>query len=88
VIRNYEQLAQTREQLARAEECLIEWRRKLGSTEHKNYRVYTEAWADMVLKLRAEIDEFLGIVPSGTEDNKSANGHPTSNQTTSQVATS
>jgi hypothetical protein len=88
VIQTYEQLAQTREQLARAEECLIEWHRKLGSKEHKNYRVYTETWADMILKLRAEIDDFLGILPASDNNGEQVNGHLSSNQPTSEVATS
>ena len=87
MIRNYEQLAKAREQLARAEECLIEWHRKLGSKDHKNYRVFTESWVDMILKLRAEIDEFLGIAPTPVEDDPPVNGHP-AGQSATEVATS
>jgi hypothetical protein len=76
MIRNYETLAVLRKQLATAEEVVIGLHQKLWDSNRDNYYLYADGAIEAVLKLRAEIDEFLGIdkwVPNETE---SANGAP------------
>lgn len=58
---NYETLAVLRKQLATAEEVVIGLHQKLWGSNRDNYYLYADGAIEAVLKLRAEIDEFLGI---------------------------
>jgi hypothetical protein len=67
MIRNYKDLALTREQLDRVMNILISTHEELYAKNPRNYALYAEGPIDMILQLRAEIDAFLHIAPAPPE---------------------
>lgn len=63
MITNYKDLAVVRRQLALAEDALVSLHEGVHHRNPRNYAVFAESYIDMILKLRAEIDAFLGIAP-------------------------
>jgi hypothetical protein len=63
MIDNYEDLAVVRRQLTRAEDALVSLHDEVHAKNARNYAVFADAYIDMILKLRAEIDAFLEIGP-------------------------
>jgi hypothetical protein len=63
MISNYKQLEVVRRQLGRAEDALVSLHEGVFHRNPRNYAVFAESYIDMILKLRAEIDAFLGIAP-------------------------
>jgi hypothetical protein len=61
MIQNYEQLAVVRRQLTLAEDALVSLHERVHAKNRRNYATFAESYIDMILKLRAEIDAFLGI---------------------------
>jgi hypothetical protein len=61
MIKNDNQLAIVREQLATAEAALDAIRREVQPQNPGTYAVMAEPYIDVVLSLRAEIDAYLGI---------------------------
>jgi hypothetical protein len=61
MIKNDNQLAIVREQLASAEAALDAIRREVQPQNPRTYAVMAEPYIDVVLSLRAEIDAYLGI---------------------------
>jgi hypothetical protein len=63
MIQNYEQLAVVRRQLTLAEDALVSLHERVHAKNGRNYAIFAESYIDMILKLRAEVDAFLGIGP-------------------------
>ena len=61
MIRNDEVLKVVREQLARAEGALESIRRDVLPKNPQMYALMSESYIDTILKLRGEIDNYLGI---------------------------
>ncbi len=79
MIRNYKDLALTREQLDRVMNILVSYHEELYAKNPRNYLLYGEGAIDMILQLRAEIDAFLKIAPVPPDvplpgDNRTAGG--------------
>jgi hypothetical protein len=70
-IRNYDDLALTRQQLTRAENALVHLHKDVYAKNPRNYAIYAEGPIDMILQLRAEIDAFLHIAPAPPESQPS-----------------
>lgn len=85
MIRNLEQLSVVRRQLNLAEDALVALHERLHTTSPRNYLVYAESYIDMILQLRAEIDEFLGI-RSATSREVVENDVAPANQDTAGIA--
>jgi hypothetical protein len=85
VIRTYDELAHERKQVALLEETLIDWHHELGSKDHRNYELYARSTIDMLLRVRAQIDEFLGIAPAPLGKAASINGAPAETGTGERV---
>jgi hypothetical protein len=62
MIRNDEQLTVVREQLARVESALAALRRDVLPVNPRLYEVMSESYAATIQQLRAQIDEYLGII--------------------------
>lgn len=62
MIQNDQQLEVVREQLATAESALDSLRREVRPQSAAMYTVMAEAYVDMILSLRAQIDAYVGIV--------------------------
>ena len=78
---DYERLALLREQLARVESIVISWHRDLWNTNRRNYYVYADGAIEKMLKLRAEIDEILGIDKWVADGAEPVNGAPAEHAT-------
>lgn len=55
-------LRQTIEQLHRMYEILAELRAEMSSTNPTHFKLFSEGPIEQIRRLRAEIDEYLGIV--------------------------
>lgn len=87
MIRNYQQLALYRQQLARAEDALVSLHERVYARNPKNYAIFGESYIDMILQLRAEIDAFLHIAPPKEDDHgPSDNGAVTDEQAAAEPA--
>jgi hypothetical protein len=74
-LRNYKELALTREQLTRAEDALVSLHQEVYAKNPRNYTIYAEAYVDMIKQLRAQIDAFLGIdAPPPDDPDLTSNG--------------
>lgn len=61
MIRDDEDLAIVRKQVAHVENALAALRREFEPRNKDNYRVFAEPYVDQILVLRAEIDEYIGL---------------------------
>lgn len=61
MIQSTQEFEITREQLGKAELALASLREDVLPKSEAQYRLMAEAYIDMILKLRAEIDEYLGL---------------------------
>jgi hypothetical protein len=61
MIKNDVELQQTIDQLARMYEILAGLHAKIAPHNFKNYLLYSEGPMDYVVRLRREIDEYLGL---------------------------
>jgi hypothetical protein len=86
VIRNYNDLAHYREQLARAENALISLHKEVYAKNPRNYALYAEGPIDMILELRAEIDAFLHIAPAPPESQSSGDNGTAESGSAGQAA--
>jgi len=60
-VQNDAQARQSIEQLGRIYEILAGLHAKFAPLNHKNYLVFAEGPMDEIVKLRHEIDEYLGL---------------------------
>jgi hypothetical protein len=61
MITNDEGLEVTIEQLARMYRILAGLHAQIAPLNHANYQIFAEGPIDEILKLRREIDEYLGV---------------------------
>jgi len=61
-------LNQTIEQLDRMYRVVEELRKRMGTTNPAQFRLFAEGPIDQIRKLREEIDEYLGIQEPATAD--------------------
>lgn len=61
MIKSDVELHQTIEQLARMYEILAGLHAKIAPHNFKNYLIYSEGPMDYIVRLRREIDEYLGL---------------------------
>jgi uncharacterized membrane protein YccC len=69
MIRNEQHLEVTRRQLTLIEEALEALRRDVQPKNERNFAVLSEGYVEMIDKLRAEIDEYLGQLQSANGRN-------------------
>jgi hypothetical protein len=63
MIRTDEELAVVRSQLTLIEDALASLRREVLPKNKRNYEVLSEGYVEQIVKLRAEIEAYLGIGP-------------------------
>ncbi len=63
MIRNDAELAVTRQQLDRAERALRSLREEVEPHNPARFRLMAESYIDMIQRLRAAVDAYLGVVP-------------------------
>jgi hypothetical protein len=64
VIQSEGDLQAVREQLRLVEDALIALHRDVWPQNPRNYATLAEAYVDMILELRGQIDAYLGIAPA------------------------
>jgi hypothetical protein len=70
VIHNDEQLRVVRSQLTLIEDALASLHRDVYPKNPRNYAILSEGYVEQILKLRADIDAYLGIVTEPAEQEK------------------